>query len=75
MGVPYRGRIVPHIEDIHFLKEMWFVGTKNCAFLFLKFLRKRLSMIIFKSVSNLESPKISNFLKLMIYDHPYGHNM
>ena len=34
-----------------------------------------LSMIIFKSVSNLESPKISNSLKLIIYDHPYGHNM
>ena len=34
-----------------------------------------LSMIIFKSVSNLECPKITNSLKLMIYHHPYEHNM
>ena len=36
---------------------------------------KILSMIIFKSVSNLERPKISNALKLMICHRPYGHNM
>ena len=50
----------PHIKDL-------------CVFK--KRMLKNLSMIIFKSVSNLESPKISNSLKLMIYHHPYGHNI